>query len=345
MPAYPFAGRTAVLTGAASGIGEQLAYGLAVRGSHLVLVDVDATRLSPVADRIRAAHPALDVTPIVADLADRAQVDGVATQVLADHPAIGLLINNAGIALGGRFDQVTVDEFEAVMNVNFRAPMLLTHALLPALTATPGGHLVNMSSLFGLISPYGQSAYSASKFALRGLSQVLRAELAENGVGVTTVHPGGIRTRIAESARVGSGVPASDIEPHKRLFAALLTFPPEKAAQQILDAVARRKARLLIASSAKIPDLLARVAPVSHDRILQALTNAVGGRSRSSASRASAARGSASRSSASRASAARGSASRDSASRGSASRDSASRGSASRDSVSRGEARPGEAPW
>jgi len=283
---YRFTGRTAVLTGAASGMGEQMAYGLARRGSHLVLVDVDESRLSTVADRIRAAHPALEVTTLTADLADRTQVEGVASRVLGAHPAIGLLINNAGIALGGRFDQVTVDEFETVMNVNFRAPMLLTHALLPALTAAPGSHLVNVSSLFGLISPYGQSAYSASKFALRGLSQVLRAELAENGVGVTTVHPGGIRTAIAANARVGSGVPAADLEPHQRLFEALLTYPPEKAAQQILDAVARRKARLLIASSARIPDLLARVAPVAHTRIMQALTNAMTGRARVSIARA-----------------------------------------------------------
>ncbi|MDY7086300.1 MAG: SDR family NAD(P)-dependent oxidoreductase [Actinomycetota bacterium] len=277
---YRFAGRTAVLTGAASGIGEQLAYGLAQRGSHLVLVDVDADRLGPVVARIRAAHPALEVTPLIADLSDRAQVTGVAEQVLAAHPTIGLLINNAGIALGGRFDQVSVEQFEQVMNVNFRAPMLLIHALLPALTATAGSHIVNMSSLFGLISPYGQSAYSASKFALRGLSQVLRAELAENGVGVTTVHPGGIRTRIAQSALVGTGVPAADREPHQRIFDTLLTYPPSKAAEQILNAVTRRKARLLIASSAKVPDLLARLAPVGHARIMQAITNTLTNRSR-----------------------------------------------------------------
>lgn len=278
---YRFAGRTAVLTGAAGGIGEQLAYGLARRGSNLVLVDVDETRLAAVAGRVRAAHPALTVDTIAADLADRSAVEGVATRVLADHPAIGLLINNAGIALGGRFDQVTVEEFETVMNVNFRAPMLLTHALLPALKAAPGSHLVNLSSLFGLIAPAGQSAYSASKFALRGLSQVLAAELADDGIGVTTVHPGGIRTGIARNARVGSGVPESEIEPHQRLFEKLLTFPADKAAGQILDAVARRKSRLLIASSAKLPDLLARLLPVGHAAVVRAATSATTARSRS----------------------------------------------------------------
>ncbi|WIM98924.1 SDR family NAD(P)-dependent oxidoreductase [Actinoplanes oblitus] len=269
---YRFAGRTAVLTGAASGIGEQLAYGLAQRGSHLVLVDVDAARLDPVASRIRGAHPGLDVRTIVADLADRTAVQGVATRVRAEHPAIGLLINNAGIALGGRFDQVSMEQFEQVLNVNFRAPLLLTHALLPSLES--GGHLVNVSSLFGLIAPPGQSAYCASKFALRGLSESLRGELIENRVGVTTVHPGGIRTRIAESALIGDGVPESEVAPTRKLFAALLSFPADRAAEQILRAVAKRKARLLIAANAKGPDIFARLAPVLTANVLRSLTAA-----------------------------------------------------------------------
>jgi short-subunit dehydrogenase len=272
LPEYRFAGRTAVLTGAASGIGEHVAYGLAHRGSDLVLVDVDEARLETVGRRITTAHPGLTVQTLVADLSDRPAVEAIAARVLSEHPAIGLLVNNAGIALGGRFDQVSIDQFEQVMNVNFRAPMLLTHALLPALTATPGGHLVNVSSLFGLIAPPGQSAYCASKFALRGLSESLRSELIDNGVGVTTVHPGGIKTRIAESALVGTHVPEEEIEPNRRLFAALLSYPPQKAAAQILRAVAKRKARLLIATSAKAPDLLARLLPVGHARIVRAAT-------------------------------------------------------------------------
>ncbi|GIF05591.1 SDR family NAD(P)-dependent oxidoreductase [Actinoplanes siamensis] len=282
---YRFAGRTAVLTGAASGIGEQLAYGLAHRGSDLVLVDVDGARLDPVATRIRHAHPKLSVRTVVADLSDRAAVADVAAQAPA---SIGLLVNNAGVALGGRFDQVSVDQFEHVMNVNFRAPMLLTHALLPALTAAPGGHLVNVSSLFGLIAPPGQSAYCASKFALRGLSESLRGELIESRTGVTTVHPGGIRTRIAESALIGADVPRSEIEPTRKLFAALLSFPADKAAELILKAVEKRKARLLIAANAKGPDLLQRLLPVGSADIIRKLTSVsvkAAGRSRVGAGR------------------------------------------------------------
>lgn len=277
---YHFAGRTAVLTGAAGGIGEQLALGLAARGSDLVLVDRDAPGLDAVAGRIRAAHPDRAVEALVADLGDRAAVLGAAAGIRERHPVLGLLINNAGIALGGRFDQLDVAQFEQVMAVNFTAPMLLIHHLLPALRAAPGGHLVNVSSLYGLIAPPGQSAYSASKFALRGLSEVLRSELLESGIGVTTVHPGGVRTRIAENAQIGAGVPDAEVEPQRRTFAALLTYPPERAAREILDGVERRRGRILIAASAKIPDALARLMPVGHLRVIGRLTAAAGRRAR-----------------------------------------------------------------
>ncbi|MEV6601578.1 SDR family NAD(P)-dependent oxidoreductase [Actinoplanes sp. NPDC051346] len=272
---YRFVGRTAVVTGAAGGIGEQLAHGLAARGSELVLVDRDALRLDEVAESLRAAYPGRAIEALVVDLADRDAVISLAEGLRERHPRLGLLINNAGVALGGRFDQVTVEEFEWVMAVNFTAPMLLMHHLLPALTAEPGSHLVNISSLYGLIAPPGQSAYSSSKFAIRGLSEVLRGELLECGVGVTTVHPGGVRTRIAESARIAEGVPPDDVEQHQRMWAALLTYAPEKAAADILNAVRRRRGRVLIAPTAKIPDLLARLMPESHMRLLAKATEAV----------------------------------------------------------------------
>ena len=282
---YRFAGRTAVLTGAAGGIGEHLAHGLAERGSDLVLVDRDALRLDAVAEQVRSAHPGRTVEALVADLADRSAVIGLAAGIRERHPRLGLLINNAGMALGGRFDQIGLAQFERVMAVNFTAPLLLIHHLLPALTAAPGSHLVNVSSLYGLIAPPGQSAYSASKFALRGLSEALRGELLESGVGVTTVHPGGVRTRIAESAEIGEGVPAAEVEPQQRAFAALLTYPPDKAAREILDGVQRRRGRVLIAASAKVPDVLARLMPVGHMRVIARLTAAAGRRARTAVTR------------------------------------------------------------
>ncbi len=268
MGPYQFAGGTAVVTGAASGIGEAVAARLAERGSHLVLVDRDVDRLGDVVDRTRAAHHALTVTTYVADLSDDEQTDALAATLAAEHPETTLLVNNAGVALGGRFDQVTLEEFDWVMAVNFRAVVRLTHALLPVLQAHPGAHLVNVSSVFGIFAPAGQAAYSASKFAVRGFSEAVRHELAENQVGVTVVHPGGIRTRIAESARTGSGVSMEEYEQGRKQFAKLLTMPPETAAAMIVEAIEKRRPRLLIGWSAKVPDVLVRLMPGTYWKLI-----------------------------------------------------------------------------
>jgi NAD(P)-dependent dehydrogenase (short-subunit alcohol dehydrogenase family) len=147
------------------------------------------------------------------------------------------------------------------MAINFSAPVRLTHHLLPAMA--PGGHIVNVSSLFGLVGPKGQTAYSASKFALRGFTEALRNELLPRGIGTTTVHPGGIRTNIARNARIGGALTDVDVERAKDDFDKLLTFPAAKAAELMLEAVKARRPRLLIGLSAKVPDVVARVAPMS----------------------------------------------------------------------------------
>jgi short-subunit dehydrogenase len=274
LPDYVFAGGTAVVTGAASGIGKALAHALAARGSNLVLVDRDARRLATVVSALRAEAPAVEVTSHVVDLSDAEATRRLGQTLLADCPRITLLVNNAGIALGGRFDQVTLEEFHTVMRVNFTAPLVLTHTLLPALKAAPGSHLVNVSSLFGLIGPAGQSAYSASKFALRGLTEVLRHELPSVGVGVTAVHPGGVRTRIASSARAGSGVPVAEAVRGQREFQRLLTIEPAEAARVIVDGIEHRRPRVLVGWSAKVPDVAARLFPSSYGPVLAALTAA-----------------------------------------------------------------------
>ncbi|MDQ0376119.1 SDR family NAD(P)-dependent oxidoreductase [Amycolatopsis thermophila] len=258
---YVFDGGTAVVTGAASGIGEALAHALAARGSNLVLLDRDAERLATVAKTVGST---VDVSTHVVDLASAQETAEVAERVLAENPRLTLLVNNAGVALGGRFDQVTLEEFGWVIDINFRAPVQLTHALLPALKASPGSHIATVSSVFGLIAPAGQSAYSASKFAVRGFTEAIRHELAGQ-VGVTSVHPGGIRTRIAQSARVGSGVPGGM---DTRQWERVLRMDPAKAAAIIVDAIEHRKPRVLIGWSAKIPDLLVRLLPGAHSRIL-----------------------------------------------------------------------------
>ncbi|WP_229401641.1 SDR family NAD(P)-dependent oxidoreductase [Micromonospora okii] len=268
MRRFDFTAATAVVTGAASGIGEALAHGLARRGAELVLLDRDAERLAAVVDAIRADHPDRKVTTYLVDLADAAETTRVAEELRRRHPRVRLLVNNAGVALGGRFDQVTLDEFDWVVDVNFRAVVRLTHALLPALKAEPGAHLVNLSSLFGIMAPAGQAAYAASKFAVRGFTEALRHELADDGIGVTCVHPGGIRTRIAQNARIGSGVPVAEYEVGRRQFEKLLTIDPAVAAEVVLRGVERRRGRVLIGWSAKVPDLLARLAPAGYGRVV-----------------------------------------------------------------------------
>jgi short-subunit dehydrogenase len=263
-------GGTAVVTGAASGIGEALALGLAARGCDLVLLDVDGTRLADVVATIHSRHSTVEVDAQVVDLSSASATAAVAASVLAAHPRIRLLINNAGVALGGRFDQVTLDEFNWVIDINFRATVQLTHALLPALKAEPGSHLVNVSSLFGIIAPAGQTAYSASKFAVRGFTEALRQELVVDRIGVTCVHPGGIRTRIGSSARVGSGVPPAEAEARRDDWKKVLRMDPAQAAEIILNGVHKRRNRILISGTAKALDVVARLLPGSYGAVLAA---------------------------------------------------------------------------
>jgi len=174
---------------------------------------------------------------------------------------VSLLINNAGLALGGTFGQVSAAEFDEIMTVNFGAAVALTRALLPALRSELGAHIVNVSSLYGLIGPVGQSAYASSKFALRGFSEVLRHELAPQGVGVSVVHPGGVNTGIARNARVGSGVSPDEVAAAQHEFGRLLRLDPAEAARQILWGVETRAPLVIVGSDARILDLLARLRP------------------------------------------------------------------------------------
>ena len=263
LPKFHFPGARAVVTGAASGMGEQIAYLLAERGTHLALVDRDGDRLAGVAENIAARHPGISQTTEVADLSDPAQISGLNEALRRER--VDLLVNNAGVALGGRFADVSEEEFDWVMQINFRAPVALTRGLLPVMPE--GAHIVNVSSLFGLVAPPGQTAYSASKFALRGFSEALRRELRPAGIGVTTIHPGGIRTRIAETARAAAGASEDEVQAGKAAFAKMLTYPADRAAAEIVSGVANRKGRVVIAPEAVVLDVIARIAPVEHFEI------------------------------------------------------------------------------
>lgn len=277
MRPYTFAGGTAVVTGAASGIGAALAAGLAERGSHLVLLDRDAEGLARVAEDIGRTCPVRIATYVV-DLADADATRRIGATLAAAHPDTTLLVNNAGVALAGTFDQVSAEQFDAVLAVNLHAVVTLTRALLPVLVTHPGAHLVALSSVFGIVGPPGQTAYCTSKFAVRGFTESLRGELTPAGVGVTCVHPGGVRTGIARNAMLGEGVPP-DTAAHLAEFEKVLTLDPADAATAILRAVERRKPRALVGRDALVLDTLARLLPVTHRRLLSVATRLAARRS------------------------------------------------------------------
>jgi short-subunit dehydrogenase len=260
---FAFAGRTCVITGAASGIGAALTLNLARRKAVLVLVDKDADGLQRVAGLARDVG-AGGVSTYVIDLSDGGDRLDFAAEVAARHGGVDLLVNNAGVALSGTFEQVSMKDFDWLMEINLHAVVRLTKAFLPQLLSRPGSHVVNISSLFGLIAPPTQVAYVTSKFGVRGFTEALRHELAGR-VGVTVVHPGGIKTNIAVNARLSDADASAEQAARARAFAeAALTMPPEEAARLIVAAVQDRRPRLVISRPAKLADWLARLTPTRY---------------------------------------------------------------------------------
>ncbi|MGX6606655.1 SDR family NAD(P)-dependent oxidoreductase [Micromonosporaceae bacterium Da 78-11] len=269
MRRFAFAGRTCVLTGAAGGIGAALALDLAGRKAVLALVDKDAEGLARVAAMARDLG-APEVTTYVIDLGDGGDRLDLAAEIASRHGGADLLINNAGVTLTGTFEQNRLADVDWLLEINLHAVIRLSKAFLPQLLARPGSHLVNVSSLFGLIAPPGQVAYATSKFAVRGFTEALRNELEPRGVGVTVVHPGGVRTNIAVNSRVsGPDADGAQAEQARKFAEGALTMPPEEAARQIVAAIQARRPRLVISPAAKGADLLARLTPTRYWRIVE----------------------------------------------------------------------------
>jgi NAD(P)-dependent dehydrogenase (short-subunit alcohol dehydrogenase family) len=270
--------RTAVITGAASGIGRAIAISLARRGCNLALADVNDAGLSETAHLAQAAQtdPAKSAAPSSAvritqhhlDVADRRAVAAFPQAVMAAHPGVDILVNNAGVALGGTFEAVSEEDFEWLFEINFWGVVRMTRAFLPLLQKSDDARLVNLSSLFGLISPAGQTAYSASKFAVRGFSNALRHELAGSNVGVTVVHPGGVATSIADSARVPKDMAPEEIARRRASAKKGLRMPPEEAGEIIVKGIERRSPRVLVGNDAKLLAFVERLAPISYWKIL-----------------------------------------------------------------------------
>ena len=265
-----FAGQTAVVTGAASGLGRALAYELAARGAEIAICDIDEAGLAETA--AWAGRLGATVSSSRLDVTDREGVLAYADAVAAEFGAIHILINNAGIAFTGDITEMTFSDIERVMDVDFWGMVNGTKAFLPHLIASGDGTLVNVSSVFGLLAVPSQSAYNAAKFAVRGFTEALRQEMLAVGhpVRVTCVHPGGIKTAIARNA---GAVPSLDPAQLAHVFdRRMARTTPERAARTILRGAERGRARVLVGVDARVIDLLVRLGGSAYQRIGAGLT-------------------------------------------------------------------------
>jgi len=260
-------GAVAVVTGAGSGIGRALAQNLASKGAQLALADVNKATL----EETQSLLGPNKARTYVVDVSDASAVESFAAQVKQDFGRASVLINNAGVAIYGNFAELTLEEFEWLIRINFWGVVYGCKFFLPLLKAEPDAHLVNISSVFGLIGPAGQTAYAASKFAVRGFTQALSRELMDTGVSVSCVHPGGIRTRIAENARAGAATRVEDQVQARERFDQVVRTSPEKAAEVIVSGILRNKARILIGADAYQIDFVQRLMPVRSPALLARL--------------------------------------------------------------------------
>jgi len=268
-----FSGAVAAITGAGSGIGQALAINLAKQGCHLALSDVNESAL----EHTRALLEPYPVTLTMhtVDVSERTAVFEWAQQVVESHGQVNLLFNNAGVALSGTVESLNIEDFEWIMNINFRGTLYGTKAFLPHLHASGAGHIVNVSSVFGLAAQPLMSGYNASKFAVRGFTEALRQdlELTNSNVSTTCVHPGGIRTNIAKSARMDESVQqVIGVDDSRTVAEFERTFmtSPDKAARIIVKAVKANRRRILVGPDALIWDWFVRLAPSFYQRVFVA---------------------------------------------------------------------------
>ncbi|BBZ12833.1 SDR family NAD(P)-dependent oxidoreductase [Mycobacterium branderi] len=264
-----FAGKVAVVTGAGSGIGQALAVELARSGAKLAISDINTEGLAQTEERLKAIG-----APVKADrlnVAEREAFLVYADAVNEHFGKVNQIYNNAGIAFTGDIEVSQFKDIERVMDVDFWGVVNGTKAFLPHLIASGDGHVVNVSSVFGLFSVPGQAAYNSAKFAVRGFTEALRQEmiLAGHPVKVTTVHPGGIKTAIARNATAAEGVDVNELTEFfdKRLA----STSPQRAARIILEAVRKNKARVLVGPDAKVLDLLVRATGSGYQRLFSAV--------------------------------------------------------------------------
>jgi NADP-dependent 3-hydroxy acid dehydrogenase YdfG len=264
-----FAGKVVVVTGAGSGIGQALATELGRSGAKVAISDVDTEGLAVTEERLKAIGAPVKVDRL--DVTEREAFELYAGAVKQHFGKVNQIYNNAGIAYTGDIEVTQYKDIERVMDVDFWGVVNGTKAFLPHLIESGDGHVVNVSSLFGIFSVPGQAAYNAAKFAVRGFTEALRQEMAmaKHPVKVTTVHPGGVKTAIARNMTAADGIDIKELT--KTFDKKLAGTTPEKAATIILDAVRKNKARVLVGPDAKALDLIVRVTGSGYQRLFSSV--------------------------------------------------------------------------
>jgi NADP-dependent 3-hydroxy acid dehydrogenase YdfG len=266
-----FDGKVAVVTGAGSGIGQALAVELARSGAKLAISDVDTEGLAHTEERVKAIGAPVKADRL--DVTEREAFLAYADAVAEHFGKVNQIYNNAGIAFTGDIEVSQFKDIERVMDVDFWGVVNGTKAFLPYLIASGDGHVINVSSVFGLFSVPGQAAYNSAKFAVRGFTEALRQEMliAGHPVKVTCVHPGGIKTAIVRNAAAAEGMDKDKLA--KTFDKRLASTSPQRAARIILDGVRKNKARVLVGNDAVALDLLARATGSAYQRLVAAVTS------------------------------------------------------------------------
>ena len=257
----------AVITGAGGGLGRAIALELASHGASVVVSDIQAEGAEETAELLRTRGANAEVVPC--DVTDRDAVFGLIDETVGRLGGIDLIVNNAGVAVGGPFDETSMEDWNWIVDINLWGVIYGTLAFLPLLQQSAQGHLFNVSSVFGIIAVPGQSAYNAAKFGVRGFTEALRHEMSGTRVHVCCVHPGGIKTNIARDSRGGD--PGVSREQRAELFDQLAPTSAESAAEQIVRAMEKRRKRLLIGRDAKYITLMSRLFPVNYLRFIPGL--------------------------------------------------------------------------
>lgn len=261
----------AVITGAASGIGRALAVRLAMEKiSGVAISDVDEEGLNETAKLID--EPGISVSIHLTNVAELEQVQRLADEVIAKHGRATHLINNAGVGVIGTFEQISIEDFEWLMGINFWGVIYGCKVFLPILKQQDSAHIVNVSSVFGFIAPEEQTAYCSSKFAVRGFTESLRHELAGTNVNVCSVHPGGIKTNIARNSRLGEKTPDEWKQQGTKFFDKVAKTSPETAAEVIVKGIKARNSRILIGKDAYSISFLSRLFPKRYLRIMERIS-------------------------------------------------------------------------